>query len=238
MITEQQSYAFDIRDTFFNAVSTNSFFEDFTARKTKAWPVQRDLIPYLGVYFLDETTVPDGDANAGCIRFNHTARIGFSVIVQNNDPEVAEKTSDQAFLKIMAILFTDQHIMNVLAHTNVEGVLIESIMRGTRRHIYGSTGANNETPFLELQYDVSAFYRTEWYPDITDTLDSIHVTTNVNNDTADLNQITTVYDFTSQRGKDNGRHERESSDDSDRAQQGATGSGHEAAQGRSRRTSQ
>ena len=231
MITEQQSCAYDIRDTFFNKVSADAMFSGFTARKTKAFQVQPDLIPYLGVYLIDEMMVPDGDANAGCVRFNSTARIGFSVIVQNNNPEMAEKTSDHAFLRIMSLLYTDLQIMNPLTTSNAEGVLIESITRGTRRHIYGSTLGTNEIPFLELQYDVSVFYRTEWYPDITDTLDEIDVTVKVNND-PDADPITVVYNFTSQRG--NG-HERKSSD-SKRARQGAIVSSHETEQGRSRRT--
>jgi hypothetical protein len=159
-------------------------------------PVQPNLIPYLGVYLVDETMVPDGDANAGCIRFSHTARIGFSVIVQNNDQDAAAQAADHAFLRIMSILFTDQHIMNVLVNTNVEDVGIESITRGTRKHVYGAAGVNNETPFMELQYDVSCFYRTEWYPDITDTLNEIDVTVKVNND-PDADEFTVVYDFPS-----------------------------------------
>jgi hypothetical protein len=222
-ITEQQSFAYDIRDTFFNLISADPLFASFTARKTKAFPVQPGLIPYLGVYLIDETMVPDGDANAGCVRFSHTARIGFSVIVQNNDPEVAEKTSDQAFLKIMALLYTDLYVMNVLqddvaGHNNVENVIIESIVRGTRRHTYGATGTNNETPFLELQYDVSAFFRTEWYPDIVDTLNEIDVktslTTEQTSDPTGIEQVEVVYDFTSSRKEPtNGRHSNKANPD-------------------------
>jgi hypothetical protein len=230
-ITEKQSFAYDIRDTFFNAVSVDPMFASFTTRKTKALPVQPGLIPYLGVYLIDETMTPDGDANAGMIRFSHTARIGFSVIVANNDPEAAEKTSDQAFLKIMALLFTDLHVMNVLqndtaGYNNVENVAIESITRGTRRHIYGATGTNNETPFLELQYDVSAFFRTEWYPDITDVLDEINVTTAYppdGRDTTQIQQVNVVYDFTgSKKGNSHGSGADENSN-AGRADEGQVG---------------
>ena len=34
--------------------------------------------------------LPDGDVNAGAIRFSHTLRIGFSVMIANNDQVVAE----------------------------------------------------------------------------------------------------------------------------------------------------
>ena len=167
-------------------------------------PVQPDLLPFLGVYVVDETMLPDGDGNAGCIRFSHTARIGFSVVTANNDRNAAETTSDQAYLKIMSVLYTDLHIMNVWTTKNVEGVDIESIARGTRRHIYGSPSQDNATPWIELQYEASVFFRTEWYPDITDTLDEIDVTTGVKaTDTpaamANRHQVAPVYTFTGSR---------------------------------------
>jgi hypothetical protein len=193
-ITETQSDAYDIRDTFFDAVSTDSFFAGWTARRNRMLSVQPDSLPYLGVYLVDEVMIPDGDANAGCIRFSHTARIGFSVIVQNNDQDLAAKTVDEAFLRIMNVLYTSPTIMNVLHNDNAEHVGIESITAGRRRHVYGAAGLNNETPFLELQYEASAFFRTEWYPEISDTLDEIDVTTRISDD-PDVLQIHNVYKF-------------------------------------------
>jgi hypothetical protein len=178
-VTETQSFAVDTRDAMYNVVTADSFFSGYTFRKTKMLPVQADLIPYLGVYIVDEVMVPDGDANAGCIRFNHTARIGFSVVQKGNDPVVLEKVIDSAYLKIMGLLWTNIKLMNVLVNNNPEGVGIESITRGSRRHVFGSAGLNNETPFVELQYEVNCFSRSEWYPDITDMLDEIDVNTGV-----------------------------------------------------------
>jgi hypothetical protein len=143
------------------------------------FPVQTTLIPYLGVYIVDEIMVPDGDANAWCIRFNHTSRIGLSVVQANNDPVVLEAGIDAAYLKIMSLLWTDIKLMNVLVNNNPDGVGIEGIVRGSRKHVFGSTGLNNETPFAELQYEVNCFSRSEWYPDITDMLNEIDVTTGV-----------------------------------------------------------
>jgi hypothetical protein len=207
MITETQSYGFDVRDTFFNVVTSDSFFAGYKKRKTKMLQVQPEALPYIGVYFIDETNTPDGDANAGMIRFSNTVRIGFSVIIANNDQDAAEAQSDKAFLRIQNLLFTDLYVMNV-SHKksvpNVENVLIESIVRGTRRHVYGNPNQSNETPFVELQYEVSAFFRTEWYPDITDTLDEIHVTTGIKagEDQAAMDQreqVEVVYDFTTSK---------------------------------------
>jgi hypothetical protein len=180
-ITETQSFGYDIRNSMFDIVTADPFFADYTCRKTRMLPVQVDLIPYLGVYIVDELMVPDGDANAGCIRFNHTTRIGFSVIQANNDQDALESGLDAAYLKIMSLLWTDIKFMNVLFNDNEENVGVESVLRGTRRHVFGSAQTDNETPFGELQYEVSVFNRSEWYPDITDTLDEIDVTVAPNN---------------------------------------------------------
>jgi hypothetical protein len=179
MIVESQTFTLDIRDAMYNIVTADPYFAGYTFRKTKMLPVQTGLIPYLGVYIVDELMVPDGDGNAGCIRFNHTSRIGFSVVEVNSDQAALERRIDADYLKIMSLLWTDIKLMNVLNNNNPEGVGIESVVRGSRKHVFGSTGLNNETPFAELQYEVSCFNRSEWYPDITDTLDEIDVSTGV-----------------------------------------------------------
>jgi hypothetical protein len=55
-------------------------------------------------------------------------------------------------------------------------VEIESVTRGSRRHAFGNSGQNNETPFAELQMDLTIMFRTGFPPVITDTLDTVHVT--------------------------------------------------------------
>jgi len=203
-VTEQQTWSLDIRDAFFNALNADPYFAAYTRRKTKMLPVQPALIPYLGVYQIDENMTPDGDANAGCIRFTHTLRVGFSVVHANNDQVAIEKSVDAAQQHIMMRLWTDAHINNVWKSGNPEGALIEAIVRGTSRKVWGSAGAKNETPICELEYNVSCTYRTEWFPDITDTLNEIDVTTGVKaGDTqaemAQRQQVTVKYMFSALR---------------------------------------
>ena len=181
MITEQQSSTYDIRDGFFNALDADPYFANYTRRTDHMSPVQQDLTPYLGVYLIDELMLPDGDANAGCIRFLHNSRIGFSVVQAHNDRRALERGIDQAYLHIMNRLWTDAGINNVWKSSNPEGTLIEALTRGTRRHVWGPMSARNETPFCELEYVITATFRSEWFPDITDMLDEIDVTTVVNN---------------------------------------------------------
>jgi hypothetical protein len=196
VITETQTFALDMRDAMYNIVTASPYFSGYTSRKTRMLQVQPEFIPFLGVYVADELMVPDGDANAGCIKFNHTSRIGFSIIQANNDPVVLEKGIDAAYLKLMSLLWSDIKLMNVLHNNNPEGVGIEGIIRGSRRHIFGATGQNNETPFAELQYEVNCFSRSEWYPDIPDTLNEMDVTVAVNNvDPSSVPPITVKYMF-------------------------------------------
>ena len=204
MITETHSQGYDIRNSMYDLLANNNYFANYFKRKTKMVAVQPGLLPYLGVYLIDETMVPDGDANAGCIRFNHTVRIGLSIINANNDQNAAELASDTGYWKAMQLWWTDLHLMNVLQNNtagfnNDENVGIESIMRGTRRHIYGSIGASNETPFVEVQYDVNTFFRSEWYPDITDALNEIDVTVKVNNLNGNVQPVNIKYMFTALR---------------------------------------
>jgi hypothetical protein len=201
VITETQSNGYDIRDAFYNLMVADAFFAGFTCRKSRMQPVQQKLLPYLGVYLVDEMMSPDGDANAACVRFTHSVRIGFSVVVANSAQDAAEKQADQGFLKIMALAYTDLHLMNPLTNNNPEGVMIEAITRGARRMTYGAPSTDNETPYVEAQYEASCSFRSEWYPDITDTLDEIDVTTGVKpGDTSDemaqRQQVAAVYTFT------------------------------------------
>jgi hypothetical protein len=172
-ITATQSYSLIIRDVFFDVLANREpFFDSYTKRKTRMLPAQANLIPYLGVYLMDETMTPDGDANAGPVRFSHSLRIGFSVIIANNDQDMAERTIDAAYWRIMNRLWKDHYVMNLVGTqnpwtgvSNPDNVRIESITRGVRKHNFGFAGTNSETPIAELQYDVTCFYRTIWDPE-------------------------------------------------------------------------
>src|SRR4051794_581528 len=85
--TSPQSYAHLIRDVVFGALAGDPYFANYTIRKNKMLKIQHELLPYLGVYIIDEPMLPDGDANAGNIRFIHTPRIGFSVMIVDNDQD-------------------------------------------------------------------------------------------------------------------------------------------------------
>lgn len=180
-ITDTQSYSWVMRGVFFDALSTMPFFAGFTCRKQKQMQIQSQMIPYLGVYFVDEPHTPDGDSNHGEIKFIHNCCIGISVIITNNDPDESEKKLDQAYWAIMNRLWTDEYIMNMIdtynphTHTqNPDNTRGEGIERIMRRHVWGNTGLNNEMPNAELQMDITLKMRTRWPAVVPDDLEHIH----------------------------------------------------------------
>src|SRR4029077_20625840 len=134
-------------------------------------------IPALGVYFVNEDMSPDGDLNVGEIRFTHMLKLGFSVIVQNNDTVLCEAKLDQAFWTIMNTLWRDPYLTNLIDTRaypggigNPDNVRIEGVARGTRRHVFGNGGLNNETPIGEMQYEATVKYSADYAPVIPDQL--------------------------------------------------------------------
>lgn len=184
MITDTQSYSIVIRDVFFAKLLTLPFFQGFKARRSKMLQVTPEGLPYLGLYIIDELMQPDGDWNAGHIRFTHTLKLGFSVIIVNNDPVASEAKLDAAFWSIMNGLWRDPYVTNFLNTYNPatgqetpDNTRFEGVMRGMRKHVWGIAGLNNDLPTAEMQYEASVIYRAEFGPVITDDLTRIHVET-------------------------------------------------------------
>jgi hypothetical protein len=54
--------------------------------------------------------------------------------------------------------------------------LLQGITRGERMHVYGSVALDNETPILELQFDMTADLGTAIFkPTITDDFLTLHI---------------------------------------------------------------
>jgi hypothetical protein len=206
-VSDVQSYTHIIRNVFFDALDSDPFFASYTRRKNRMLAVQHELLPYLGVYLIDEPMTPDGDSNAGNIRFVHAPRIGFSAMVVNNDQDVCETQLDAIFRHIEKRLWEDPYINNVLdtwnPHTgkgNPDNVRFESIDRGLRKYIWGNASLNNQTPIGELQYDVTVRHRSYEQPGPFDDLTTIDLTTGIKpgetpEEMAQRQQIHRVYTF-------------------------------------------
>jgi hypothetical protein len=145
-----QTPALIVRDAIYDRVKAMPFFNGFTFAKNKMLRIQPQDLPYCGVYLINELLVPEGDSNAGDIRLRDSARYGFSVIVLDNENEGGEETLDQAFAEITNGLLSDTTL------TGFNNKLLQGITRGERTHLYGSVALDNETPLLELQFDMTA----------------------------------------------------------------------------------
>ena len=174
-VTATQSYSQVIRDALFAKTVQLPFFAGFYARRSKQLPVQSgNQIPYLGVYIVGEDMTPDGDANAGEIRFIHRLQVGWQVLIEHNDPVAAELKLDEAFWAIMTGLWPDPKLMNFINSDMPDDTRVESVEKGKRIHSWGPPGSPNEVPYGELQYVATLVYRANYPPVITDDLLRIH----------------------------------------------------------------
>jgi hypothetical protein len=173
----EQSYGIALRNGLLDAALRLPAFAGFKRRLTKQLPTQRAQMPTLGGYFIDEVSAPEGDGNTGELVFVSTTRIGFSAIFINSDVEDTEDVLDRLFMALMNGLWRDPYLTSLIDTYNPhlgQGTALnarfEAIPRIMRRHNYGAIGGNNETPFAELQCEVSLFHRCDYPPTIEDEL--------------------------------------------------------------------
>jgi hypothetical protein len=166
------SYSLLVRDGVMDRLKAMPIFSGFKFSTNRALQIQPQSLPFCGVYFIQETQSPDGDADAGEIRFRTYTRIGFSIIVQNNDPADAELKLDRAFMAITRGLFSDKTLYDNSSFK------IQGFTSGNRQHVFGNAGQDNETPIAELRYEMLCDLGTITYPPyVPDDLEVIHVKT-------------------------------------------------------------
>lgn len=192
-----KSVAFMVRDGIMDRIKLMPFFtgKGFTFTTNKSLQIQPQSLPLCGVYFIQETSVPEGDMNAAEPRFRTSARYGFSVLVRNNDMEAAEYTLDLAAQALMGGLFTDSTLYNN-AEFKIQGYAL-----GARTHVFGATGLENESPFAELRWELVCDLGTIDYPPLVlDDLDIINVRTTfpidgTEEDQSKVQQVTVEFDL-------------------------------------------
>jgi hypothetical protein len=168
----RHSYPILLRDAIMARVKAMPFFTGFTFTTNKALQIQPQSLPYCGVYFIQETSTPDGDANAGEVRFRTAVIIGFSVIILNNDAEAAELKLDTAMQTLAGNLLNDETLYNG------DQVKVQGFVSGKRSHEFGNGTFDNKTPIAELRWELICDIGTITYPPVVlDDLEVIHVTT-------------------------------------------------------------
>lgn len=193
-ITATQSYNWVLREACIEALAP--LFPQFTILRNAAVPIQKGQLPILGVYILPEKMTPDGDWNAGNIRFIHDCPIGVSVIIANNDHDAAEQLLDAAWWTVMNGLWCNDGLTNMVVNAVADNTRFEGVMLGMRRFQFGAIGLNNETPIAELVYEFTTRFRTDWQPTVIDNLLKMVITVvPVGVDQTQTQVITVEYDF-------------------------------------------
>jgi hypothetical protein len=171
------TYSMLVRDRIMEFLKLLPFFANngFHFHTNKSVQIQPENIPLAAVYFIEETSLPDGDANVGDIRFRTNARYGISVIIQNNDMEAAEIILDKAMNAINS-LFKNPDLYNW--DGTADEAKIQAFLRGARSHQFGSIGADNEMPIAELRFDLTCDLGAILFdPPVTDDFVTFHVET-------------------------------------------------------------
>ena len=192
------SYAMIVRDEMLARLKTMPFFATFKFGTNKAEQIQPELIPFLGVYFISEDLLPEGDSNAGEPRFHSSALYGFSIVVQNNDAAAAELTLDQGWTLVMDRLFTDPTLyLNPKAK-------IQGYTRGNRTHQFGSAGADNSIPVAESRFTLLCDLGVIDFPPVVDNvLSKVHFSTNYpdpkHHDTTQIQQVVAEWNLPTEK---------------------------------------
>jgi len=192
------SYAMIVRDEMLARLKTMPFFSTFKFGTNKAEQIQPELVPFLGVYFISEDLLPEGDANAGEPRFHSSALYGFSIVVQNNDAAAAELTLDQGWTLVMDRLFTDPTLyLNPKAK-------IQGYTRGNRTHQFGSAGADNSIPVAESRFTLLCDLGVIDFPPVVDNvLSKVHFSTNYpdpkHHDTTQIQQVVAEWNLPTEK---------------------------------------
>lgn len=199
-LSDRQSYSWIILNAIFERIAQTSFFLPFLCKRiNRALPIEAGnsvQIPFLGVYLLEESMAPDGDANAGEIKFIHTVPIGFQIIMKNNDYNVLLQMLDQATWFIMNQLLRDDTFTNRWQTNLPDNTQFEGVARGRIRERWGTTAQTNETPVGERQLELVFTFRTNWYP--TDFPDLERITIRgapEGSPTEEIQKVVMVYEF-------------------------------------------
>jgi hypothetical protein len=191
-----KTYPMLVRDHLMERLKALPYFagHSFHYHTNRSVQIQPESLPFAGVYFIEETNLPDGDANEGEVRFRCMARYGMSIIIQNNDSIKAESELDKAMNAINQ-MFTDPRIYNWEGKHGP--AKIQAYVRGARTHQFGSVGAENEMPVAELRFDLTCDLGTITYdPPVNDWFMTMHVETRYPPGESDgVQQIVAQYDI-------------------------------------------
>ena len=200
-ISDTQSYPWITLNAIFDRLSTSSLFSAFTCKRiSSALQIDAGLqVPFLGVFLGEEANDPDGELNAGDIRFISRFVIGVQIVLKHNDPTLLLAQLDRAYWFVLNQLLRDNSLTNRLKTTLPDNVTFDGIPRiHVRPDVWGLTGARNETPVGERIFWLTYQLRTEWHTTDYPDLERITVTTAFpigDYEQGEIQQVKVVYEF-------------------------------------------
>lgn len=200
-LSDTQSYSWIILNAVYERLSTSSLFTGFPCKRiSSALQIQSDIqIPFIGVFLGEENMTPDGDLNAGDIRFEHAIQVGVQIVVKNNDPTLMLAKLDQLSWFVLNQLLRDNSFTNRLKTTLPDNVVIEGVPKVYfRPDVWGITTGMNEMPVGERCFWFTFKLRTEWHPTDFPELERITVTTAFptgDYQPGEIEQVKVVYEF-------------------------------------------
>ena len=147
---------------------------------SNATRIQPNDLPYFGIFEIDGTAGPDGDANCGWPAFIPDVKLGFSLFIQDNDETNSRINLDVAKQTVMNYLRRPLwHRFPEVMVSDYRGILvpldIEAVTRVHWKYSFGNTASDNETPLGELRLEWTLRYREHFPPIIPDELERINV---------------------------------------------------------------
>jgi hypothetical protein len=151
--------------------------------RSNARPTQPEHIPFLGVYFVEESLTSDGEDNQAAPGFDSELHIGFSYVIRNNLEDEAEDLLDAGYWSFMKLLHDGRWAEFPDRTVRVEGIRGGKISRhyGNLAE-QGARGQFAETPYAELRMEMTYFHRFYFEPITPDPFAVYHSETLVDPD--------------------------------------------------------
>ncbi|MGX1151446.1 hypothetical protein [Bradyrhizobium ottawaense] len=129
------TYAIEIADKVLELLKATTpdeptpFFKSYW--RTPMRQVAASDLPLLGVYILRETRGPDGDENAGEIRFTHRLHLGIAGAISNADPGEQLRILEERMADIDERLLTNPEFVRMIEGRDRDGSAVA--IRASRR---------------------------------------------------------------------------------------------------------
>lgn len=140
-------------------------------------PTQPEHIPFVGVYFMDETLAPLGDLEIGEAKFIAHTKFGISYIIQNNDSDMAAAILSAAYWSFMKMFHFPEWHLFPYPHPQYPDrkMWVDGVSAISHDRLYGNL--NNETPIAEMQIEITYKHGFDFEPVPLDKFELFHMET-------------------------------------------------------------